>query len=115
MTVFICDLDVCAQVGVHAHEHGRTQPLSFDIEIKLSPSTRDEIADTLDYEGVVSLIEQMLAEAHIQLVETVARRIAHAIQADPRVIEVMVKVKKPSALPTARMAGVVWSTSLRQA
>jgi dihydroneopterin aldolase len=113
MTIFIAGLEMPARIGVHDHEYGRTQMLSFDIEIKLNPTTKDEIANTLDYESVAELVERVLGEGHIRLVETVARRIAHALQCDPRLDEVVVRVTKPTALPNARAAGVIWSASLR--
>jgi 7,8-dihydroneopterin aldolase/epimerase/oxygenase len=113
MTIFLAGLEMPARIGVHDHEYGRTQMLLFDIEIKLTPTTEDEIANTLDYETVVEVVERVLGEGHIQLVETVAQRIAHALQCDPRLDEVAVRVTKPTALPRARTAGVIWSTSQR--
>jgi dihydroneopterin aldolase len=109
MTIFIAGLEMPARIGVHDNEYGRTQMLLFDIKIKLTPTTADEIASTLDYEIVVELVERVLGEGHIQLVETVARRIAHALRCDPRLDEVVVR----AALPRARAAGVIWSTSHR--
>lgn len=111
MTIFIAGLEMPAWIGVHDHEHGRTQMLSFDIEMKLKPSARDDLADTLDYETVARLVERLLSEGHIQLVETVARRIAHALRNDPRIDQVSVRVSKATALPNARAAGVIWSSS----
>lgn len=113
MTIFIAGLEMPAQIGVHDHEHGRTQMLVFDIEIKLNPTTVDDIADTLDYESVVQVIERVLGDGHIQLVETVARRVAHALRCNSRLEDVVVRVTKPTALPGARAAGVIWCASSR--
>jgi dihydroneopterin aldolase len=48
-----------AQIGVHDHGRDRTQRLSFDVEIKLTPATKDDIADTLDYESIVLVVERV--------------------------------------------------------
>jgi 7,8-dihydroneopterin aldolase/epimerase/oxygenase len=109
MTIFIAGLEMQARIGVHDHEHGRTQTLLFDIEFGLDPAIRDDLADTLDYETVVQLVNRVLGDGHIQLVETVARRVADALRYDLRVKDVVVRVTKPTALPGAGAAGVVWS------
>lgn len=96
---------------MHAHEHGRTQSLSFDVEIELEPILDDTIASTLDYDRVVDLIERTLADGHIQLVETVARRIVEALGTFPMVRYAEVRVTKPSALSKARAAGAIWAAT----
>jgi dihydroneopterin aldolase len=64
MTIFIADLEKPAQIGVHDHERDRTQLLSFDVEIKLTPASKDDIADTLDHESVVLVVERVLNDGH---------------------------------------------------
>lgn len=64
MTILIAGLEKPAQIGVHDHERDRTRLLSFDVEIKLTPATKDDIADTLDYESVVLVVERVLNDGH---------------------------------------------------
>ena len=67
----------------------------------------DRLHETLDYGLVASKCEELALQAHVQLVETLAERIANwALSADERVQSVAVRIEKPQALLKADTAGV---------
>ena len=103
--VHVRDLVVEAEIGVHAHEHGRRQPLVIEVELDLAPGPFLHIADTVNYEAVAERARQIAAAGHLKLVETFAERLALACLADERVKAVRVRVDKPEALAPA-VAGV---------
>jgi dihydroneopterin aldolase len=103
--VFVRGLRLQAEIGVHAHEHGRTQPLVIDVELDAELAGFDRLADTLNYEAVAAHAHQVLAAGHLQLVETFVDRLARACLADPRVRRVRVRAEKPDALAEADGAG----------
>jgi dihydroneopterin aldolase len=115
-TVFVRGLTVQAEIGVHAHERGRRQPLVMDVEVELDtrpapdlPTSAEwgAIADTVDYQRIVRRARAIAAAGHIRLVETFAWRLAQACLEEPRVVRVRVRVEKPEALaPDAAAAGV---------
>jgi len=105
LTVFVRGLEVQAAIGVHDHEHGRTQPLILDVELQLGPRSVQRLDDTYNYEEVVRSAGALLAEGHIGLVETFAERLAEALMGDPRVRRCRVAVAKPEALAEAAAAG----------
>ncbi len=121
--VFVRGLVVQAEIGVHAHEHGRRQPLVIDVELDLdvrpglgtgASADWGAIADTVDYEEIGRRARAIAAAGHIDLVETFAWRLARACLEAPRVVAVRVRVDKPEALaPQAAAAGV--EISLRRA
>jgi dihydroneopterin aldolase len=98
-------LEVQAAIGVHAHEHGRLQPLFVDVELDLGAAPIRTLSDTLDYEGVARIARDLAAGEHIALVETFAERIALACLTDHRVLAVKVRIEKPGAIPGAAAAG----------
>lgn len=107
-TIRVRGLKVAAEIGVHAHEHGRRQPLTVDVEIRIDPPGAagfEHIADTFDYEIVAETVEAVAAAGHLKLVETFAERVARRLIEDGRVRHVRVRVDKPGALPPA-VAGV---------
>ncbi len=65
----------------------------------------DRLAETADYEALARAIEAMAREGHVQLVETLAERIARAALKDARVVKARVRVAKPAALASARAVG----------
>jgi dihydroneopterin aldolase len=106
--VFIEGLEVVASIGIHPHEREARQRILVDVEIDMTgaPSPRqDRLAETLDYEAVARAIESLAREGHVQLVETLAERIARTILADPRVARAKVRVAKPEALSNAKGVG----------
>lgn len=110
MRIFVEGLLIQASIGVHPHEHESTQPIIIDIELDMgpmAPPTEDRLHETLDYGLVAQKAEDIALEAHVQLVETLAERIAAwALDADGRVQAARVKISKPQALLKAEAAGV---------
>lgn len=106
LRVFVRGLRIQAQVGLYAHERGRTQPLVVDITVELAPSGIAHLHDTLDYTLLAGAARALAAEGHVELVETFAQRLAAACLADRRVLTATVRVEKPEAIPDADAAGV---------
>ena len=107
--VFVRGLTLSAEIGVHAHEEGRSQPLIVDVELEIEPPAAGwtSIAQTVNYERVGEHARAIAAAGHIGLVETFAWRLAGACLAEPRVVRARVRVEKPMALaPEAEAAGV---------
>ncbi|MGB6230628.1 MAG: dihydroneopterin aldolase [Litorimonas sp.] len=108
--IFVRGLLIQASIGVHPHEHEQTQPVIIDIELDMGDMVlpeEDRLAETLDYALVAEAAERLALEAHVQLVETLAERIADwALAEDPRVQRVAVSIAKPQALLKADAAGV---------
>jgi len=105
--IFVRALTVEAEIGVHAHEQGRRQPLIVDVEVDVAGPVWRSINETLNYEVIVGHARQIAESGHIGLVETYAWRLAKACLAERPVTHVRVRVEKPLALaPGAEAAGV---------
>jgi dihydroneopterin aldolase len=108
--IYVRGLLIQASIGVHPHEHEQTQPVIIDIELDMGNMVLpkgDRLHETLDYAIVAEAAERLALEAHVQLVETLAERIADwALSADERVHRVAVSIAKPQALLKADAAGV---------
>jgi len=106
-TVFVRGLRLDAEIGVHAHEHGRTQPLSIDIEVEVAGAAEAErLSDTLDYNALVEAARGVATDGHVLLVEAFTARLLDACLALPGVSRARVRVEKPGALASAAAAGV---------
>ena len=104
--VFVRGLKLDAEIGVHAHEYGRTQSLVADVELDVAVTGWDRLADIFNYEAIAAKAKAVAAEGHFQLVEAFAGRIAELCLEDPRVTQVRVRIEKPAALaPDAEAAG----------
>ena len=107
--VFVRDLDLMALIGIYEHE--KTDPQRIIVNIDLSVQEGDgpqddDIGHVVSYEIVVKKVEQIIAEGHINLVETLCEKIAAACLRDKRVVAARVRVEKPDIIPNARSVGV---------
>jgi len=107
--VFVRDLDLMALIGIYEHE--KTDPQRIIVNIDLSVQEGDgpqddDIGHVVSYEIVVKKVEQIIAEGHINLVETLCEKIAAACLRDKRVVAARVRVEKPDIIKNARSVGV---------
>lgn len=106
--VFIRNLVVGAEIGIHGHEHGKTQPvrLNVDLWVDDTPVPEDKLDHVVDYAAVTKKIRTLIAGGHVNLAETLAERIASLCFEDPRVKKARVMLEKLEALTGAEAAGV---------
>lgn len=106
MKVFVRGLKLDAEIGVYAHEHGRSQPLLCDVELDVAAAGAEHLSETINYETVAAKARSVAADGHLHLVEAFAEKLARACLEDPRVTRARVRVEKPEALaPHAEAAG----------
>jgi 7,8-dihydroneopterin aldolase/epimerase/oxygenase len=106
--VFIRNLEVLANIGVHGHEQGKLQPVRINVDLAVEDAAvfEDKLEVVVDYDAITRKIRAILAAGHINLAETLAERIAAACFEDARVKTARVRVEKLHALPGAESGGV---------
>jgi 7,8-dihydroneopterin aldolase/epimerase/oxygenase len=95
--IFVRGLVLPIAVGVYDEEQGVTQKVSFTVEATVAPSVAakgDAIAEVPSYDDLVGAVRAVVADGHINLVETVAERIAERCLSDKRIVSVLVRVEK---------------------
>ncbi|MEO7720453.1 MAG: dihydroneopterin aldolase [Pseudolysinimonas sp.] len=86
--------------GVLAHERANGQLFLIDVIVHLSlreAGASDELAETIDYGELASRIVGAVEGDPVDLIETVAERVAALVLEYPRTTLVEVTVHKPSA------------------
>jgi len=107
--VFVRDLDLLSSNGISATEKVKPQRIVVNIDLSVHEGegpNDDDIGHVVSYEIVVKKVEAILAEGHINLVETLCEKIAAACLKDRRVMAARVRVEKPDIIPNARSVGV---------
>ena len=77
-----------------------TSPFGVDVVLHLdtrAAATSDRLADTVDYGALAVGVADLVRGEPVDLIETLADRIARACLSDPRVAAVDVAVHKPQA------------------
>lgn len=107
--VFVHGLVVGMSIGVHAHEKEKPQRVRVSLDMSVledGPLITDQIADVVCYEEITHAVRKIVAQDHINLVETLAEKIADACLSDERITEITVRVEKLDVFPDAESVGV---------
>jgi 7,8-dihydroneopterin aldolase/epimerase/oxygenase len=107
--VFIKQLQVDTVIGVYDWEKTIQQRLFLDLSLtadQRSAAVADDIKLTLDYAVIAEKVTQLITAQPIELIETVAERVAHMLLADFATSKVEVTVSKPDAVAQAQTVGV---------
>lgn len=95
--IFVRGLVLPIAIGVYDEEQGVTQKVSFTIEAAVATGVApkgDAIAEVPSYDDLVGAVRAIVAAGHINLVETLAERIAERCLSDKRIVSVLVRVEK---------------------
>jgi dihydroneopterin aldolase len=107
--VFVRDLEIMALIGIYDHEKVNPQRIIVNIDLSVHEAegpVTDEISHVVSYEIIAKKVETIVAEGHVNLVETLAERFAEACLRDKRVAAARVRIEKPDIIPNARSVGV---------
>jgi dihydroneopterin aldolase len=86
--------------GVFEYERAEGQDFVVDVALDVDTSAAarsDDLTDTTDYGALALTIAAIVSGEPVNLLETLAERIATACLVDPRVTSVEVSVHKPAA------------------
>ena|SRR5687767_7065822 len=90
-------LRVVGTHGVLPEETTRAQPFEVDVDIEADLSragATDDLADTIDYGRVATLVEQIVRTESFALLERLATRIGEAVLAETSAMGATVTVRK---------------------
>lgn len=107
--ILVRDLVLKCLIGIHAHELLAPQRVRINVDmaaVEQAGPLSDDIANVVSYEDVIEGIKRMMAEGHINLVETLAEKIAALCMADERVASVRVRVEKLDVYAEAASVGI---------
>src|SRR5690554_2414486 len=106
------DYPVEADIGAFPTERGQTQRLLFNVVVEVAPPLRpleDDVDRILSYDRITEAIADELAAERLNLLETLAERVAERILAEPRAMRVFVRVEKLDRGPGALGVEIVRS------
>ena len=107
--MFIRDLVVNMLIDVHRHERDGRQRVRINLDLSLidgSSIDDDRLASVVSYETLVHQIRTMCNSGHVNLVETLAERIARLCFDDRRVRGAIVRVEKLDVFADTASVGV---------
>ncbi|WP_299627310.1 dihydroneopterin aldolase [uncultured Tateyamaria sp.] len=110
--ISVRDHTVEVEIGAFQAERGVTQRVCFNIVVEVRPLTGpidDDVDRILSYDKVTEAIAFELADERLNLLETVAERVADRILLEPQAMRVFVRVEKLDRGPGALGVEIVRS------
>ncbi|MBD3804449.1 MAG: dihydroneopterin aldolase [Thioclava sp.] len=101
-----------ADIGAFQQERGHTQRLQFNVVVEVRPVTEpleDDVDRILSYDRITEAIAAELAEERVNLLETLAAKVAERILASPQAMRVFVRIEKLDRGPGALGVEIVRS------
>ncbi|UYO96622.1 dihydroneopterin aldolase [Microbacterium sp. M28] len=98
--IMLTGLTAFGRHGVYAHERENGQEFTVDLRLRLSlaeAAASDDVRDTVHYGELADQVVEILTGEPVNLIETLAERIAEVALRDERVRAVEVTVHKPHA------------------
>ncbi len=92
------------EIGAFQAERGVTQRICFNIVVEVQPLTGpidDDVDRILSYDRVTEAIAHELADERLNLLETLAERVAERILIEPQAMRVFVRIEKLDRGPGA--------------
>lgn len=105
--MFVRDLVLEADIGVRAHEKGRRQRIRLNLDLAvLDTEVTDRLDSVVCYDDLIAAVRMVVGAEHVQLVETLAERIADACFRDRRVAVARVRIEKLDIYADAESVGI---------
>ncbi len=85
------------EIGAFQAERGVTQRISFDVVVEVKASSgaeTDDVDDILSYDRVTEAIETEVHSKRLNLLETLAERVAGRLLCEPQPVRVFVRIEK---------------------
>lgn len=92
------------EIGAFRTERGVTQRVRFNVVLEVkhnAAAESDDVDQVVSYDMITDAIEAALAADRLNLLETLAERVAAACLADPQSVRVFVRVEKLDRIPGA--------------
>lgn len=102
--IFVRGLVLPVAIGAYDEERGITQQVRFTIEAAVAAGVSpkgDNLEEVPSYDDIIKAVKAIVAAGHVDLVETLAARIAESCLADTRIVSVLVRVEKLERGPDA--------------
>ena len=101
-----------ADIGAFQQERGQKQRLRFNVVVEVRPAPaplEDDVDRILSYDRITEAIAAELAAERLNLLETLAARVAERVLAEPQAMRVFVRVEKLDRGPGALGVEIVRS------
>ncbi len=92
------------EIGAFQSERGTRQRIRFNVVVEVARNAAalsDDVDQVLSYDSIIEAIDAQLAAERINLLETLAERVAERVLANPKAVRVFLRIEKLDRIPGA--------------
>lgn len=107
--ILVRDLVLDCEIGAFRHERGARQRVRINLDLAAREGevpVADDLRNVVCYDEIVSGVRRLAEAGHVNLVETLAERIAEMCLADARIRRAVVRVEKLDVYPDVASVGI---------
>lgn len=100
--IAVRDYTLEVEIGAFQSERGVRQHIRFNVVVEVSrhaAAMDDDVDKVLSYDTIIDAIEAQLAAERINLLETLAERVAERVLANQKAVRVFVRIEKLDRIP----------------
>lgn len=88
-------------------QNGQVFEVDLELLVDIAPAAKsDDLRDAVDYVAVFQKTRDIVEKERFNLLETLAARISECVLVDPRIQEVVVRIRKPAVPLPGLLDGV---------
>jgi 7,8-dihydroneopterin aldolase/epimerase/oxygenase len=106
--VLVRNLLLNARIGLHQHERLADQRIrvNLDLTVDFGGPVEDDYDKVVCYGELVTGLRHVIGAGHVNLVETLAERVAEMCLTNRRVLSARVRIEKLDVFPEAEAVGI---------
>lgn len=100
--ISVRDYTVDVDIGAFQIERGVRQRVRFNVVLEVSrhaAAATDDVDQVISYDSIVEAIDYHMSVERMNLLETLAERIAEQVLANPKAVRVFVRIEKMDRIP----------------
>lgn len=100
--IAVRDYVVETEIGAFQSERGVTQRVQFNVVVEVArhaAAATDDVDQVLSYDTITQAIDAQLRTERINLLETLAERIAERVLANPKAVRIFIRIEKLDRIP----------------
>ena len=100
--ISVRDYTVDVDIGAFQIERGVQQRVRFNVVLEVSrhaAAATDDVDQVISYDTIVEAIDHQMSVERMNLLETLAERIAEQVLANPKAVRVFVRIEKLDRIP----------------
>ncbi len=114
-SIFVKNYITYCSIGIYANEKNKKQKIKISVNLDLvNVGAKDSINSTVSYEKIISTLDEIKSYDHINLLETLAKKITLKLEKIENIKKIKIEIIKCNLLSGNQEVGITLEKSLKK-